>query len=264
MGCLGRPVASRAQPAALGRLTEAAEILEESLRIAGDVELWNTVQWVAGDLGLTHVMLDRGDDAERCFDEAERVATRYGLPAGRGLAHLGRGHLARRAGDTAAAREHFRQAVRLCEQVGSPALVATALSGLGYVEESVGHLDRAAEAHHQVLELARTARVGSLTAPGLEGLAGVAAARGDAEGADELGRAAALRARSGQPPHALEQPDIERIMRRVEEDLGSGFRRRLRTRSWSDEPGRPPNHPVSGDTVGVMRGRAACPVRRHR
>lgn len=206
----------------LGRLTEAVEILEESLRIARDVQLWNTVQWVAGDLGLTQVMLDRDDDARRSLDEAERVARRYGLPAGQGLAFLGRGYLARRAGNTAAAREHFRQAVSLCEQVGSPVLTATALSGLGYAEESAGELDRADDAHHHVLQLARTAQAVSLIATGLEGLAGVAAARGDTDRASELlGRAAGLRARHEQPPHALEHPDIQRVTRLAQQDLGA-------------------------------------------
>lgn len=60
-------------------------------RRRSSVCLWNTVQWVAGDLGLTQLMLDRPDDAERSFDEADRVAARYGLPAGQALAHLGRG-----------------------------------------------------------------------------------------------------------------------------------------------------------------------------
>lgn len=121
----------------VGRLTEAVEILRESLDIARDVRLWNTVQWVAADLGLTKLMLNRHDDAERSFDEAERVAARYGFPAGQGLAHLGRGYLARRAGDAATAREHLTKAINLCEQVGSPVLTATATSSLGYLEESV-------------------------------------------------------------------------------------------------------------------------------
>jgi tetratricopeptide (TPR) repeat protein len=200
----------------LGRLSEAVDILQESLRIARDVNLWNTVHWVAGDLGLTQLMLDRRDDAERSFDEAQRVATRYGFSAGQGLASLGRGHLARRGGDGAAAREHFRQAISLCEQVGSSLLTATALASLGYLEESLGELERADGAHRQVLALGGA----TFTAMGMEGLAGVAVARGAAMHAAELlGQAAELRDRHQLRPTPLERPDMQRITRLIRHRL---------------------------------------------
>src|SRR5690606_13847665 len=103
----------------LGRLAEAADAFAEALAVAADAGLWNTVQYAAAEAGLVAAALGEEDAARRRFDEAAGASRRIGDGAGEGLAAVGHGHLARRRGGLAEARERFAATVAVLADVGS-------------------------------------------------------------------------------------------------------------------------------------------------
>ncbi|GAA2868770.1 BTAD domain-containing putative transcriptional regulator [Pseudonocardia halophobica] len=200
-----------------GRPAEAVPLIERSARLATELGLLLTLQWMQAELAYCALLLgDRDRALERCA-EAEDTARRLGAGPGAEFAALVRGIDARRRGDLAGARSVLTAAVDHLAAAGIGGLAAALAVQLGHVLELSGELAAAERTHHRALELG-----GAAARPAaLEGLACVAVARGDAARAARLlGAAAADRDRTGHPADAVEQEAADRARSGARTALG--------------------------------------------
>ncbi|MFR9803327.1 hypothetical protein ACL02T_13625 [Pseudonocardia sp. RS010] len=226
-----------------GRPAEAVPLIERSARLAGELGLLLTLQWMQAELAYCALLLDDRDTALRRCAEAEETARRLGAGPGASFAALARGVDARRRGDLASARSVLAPAVEQLVAAGIGGLAAALAVQLGHTLEQSGELAAADRTHRRALELGGAAALPSA----LEGLACVAVAGAVAGGAvaggavpgravpgravaggavaggtvpgagaeraaQLLGAAAAERDRAGRPADAVEQADRDRAM----------------------------------------------------
>ncbi|GAA4688234.1 BTAD domain-containing putative transcriptional regulator [Pseudonocardia yuanmonensis] len=203
-----------------GRPAEAVPLIERSARLATELGLLLTLQWMQAELAYCALLLgDRDRALQRCA-EAEETARRLGAGPGAAFAALVRGIDARRRGDLPTARSVLAAAVEHLVAAGIGGLAATLAVQLGHVLELSGELAAAECTHRRALELG-----GAAVRPAvLEGLACVAVARG---GSDEavraarlLGAAASDREGTGHPADAVEQADVDRARSGARAALG--------------------------------------------
>ena len=200
-----------------GRPAEAVPLIERSARLATELGLLLTLQWMQAELAYCALLLgDRDRALERCA-EAEDTARRLGAGPGAEFAALVRGIDARRRGDLAGARSVLTEAGEHLAAAGIGGLAAALAVQLGHVLELSGELTAADRTHHRALALG-----GAAARPAaLEGLACVAVARGEAARAARLlGAAAADRDRPGRPADAVEQEDVDRARSGARTALG--------------------------------------------
>lgn len=200
-----------------GRPAEAVPLIERSARLAAELGLLLTLQWMQAELAYCALLLgDRDSALERCA-EAEDTARRLGAGPGAEFAALVRAIDARRRGDLAGARDVLTAAVEHLVAAGIGGLAAALAVQLGHVLELSGELAAADRAHRRALELGGAAARAAV----LEGLACVAVARGEtARAARLLGAAAADRDRTGHPADAVGQEDVDRARSGARTALG--------------------------------------------
>ncbi|MCE3555558.1 winged helix-turn-helix domain-containing protein [Pseudonocardia sp. RS11V-5] len=204
-----------------GRIPEAVRLIERSARLATDLGLLLTLQWMQAELAYCALVEgDRERALARCA-EAEETTRQLGAGPGAAFAALVRGIDARQRGDLAAARTALAPAVEQLTTAGIGGLAAALTVQLGHAHELSGDLAAAERAHRRALELGG----GVVRAAAVEGLACVAVARGDARSAARLlGVAAAERERTGRPADAVEQGDLDRATAGARAELGApGF-----------------------------------------
>ena len=125
------------------------------------------------------------------------------------------------AGDHSAARSLLSESLAVAEEIGYREGIAWSFNLLGVVSCRVGDHEAAEELLRDSLELHRALGDQWRTASVLDGLAACAAARSEAvRAARLLGAAAAIRSRIGVPIPTCEQPDHDRTVAMVRDELG--------------------------------------------
>jgi CHAT domain-containing protein/Flp pilus assembly protein TadD len=106
-------------------------------------------------LGLAESSLQRFDEAERHFGEAERLSRLY-QPDFLGELYLARGNLSLARGDFSAAESSYLQALRFSREKKQSFLTLKSLGSLGWVSMEEGHYDESIDWDTNALELSRT------------------------------------------------------------------------------------------------------------
>jgi len=106
-------------------------------------------------LGLAESSLQRFDEAEQHFGEAERLARLY-QPDFMGELFLARGNLSLARGDFPAAENSYLQALRFSREKKQPFLTLKSLGSLGWVSMEEEHYDESIDWDTHALELSRT------------------------------------------------------------------------------------------------------------
>lgn len=206
-----------------GRIEEAVARYEEAVRLAEDLGLLLTLQWMQAELAYCRLVLGDTEAALALCADAEASTRRLGTGPGRDFATLVRALVDRRRGDLTAARRGFAAAADALAAAGIRWLAAASRTHAGFVAELQGDLAAAEAAHREALELALTAMPAAVPAP-LEGLAAVAAAAGDGRRAARLlGAAAATRERTHHPADPIEREDLERAAAAARRLLGEAI-----------------------------------------
>ncbi len=129
----------------LGRFDEAAEALEEALRLAEAHGLADVAALAWLNRGALADQLDDIDTAEDCMRTALGLYRRLGDRRGEASALAGQGWLCRRRGELDQAYELLIQAAALFREVGDGFNRAKVLSSVGHASEAAGHYAEAAE-----------------------------------------------------------------------------------------------------------------------
>jgi CHAT domain-containing protein len=106
-------------------------------------------------LGLAESSLQKFDEAEQNFGEAERLARQY-QPDLMGELFLARGNLSLVRGDLSAAESAYRQSLRFSQEKKQSFLTLKSLGSLGWVSMEEEHYDESIDWDTNALELSRT------------------------------------------------------------------------------------------------------------
>lgn len=127
-----------------GRYAEARQLAEEALLVVAALDRLRDLAWAQEVVGETRWLCDDLDGAEAAYRQARATFDELGLQEGVMLTEHHFGQIARRRGEFAAARKHYRTSLELAHAQGDERMVGRCLAGLGALAASAGDDVRAA------------------------------------------------------------------------------------------------------------------------
>ncbi|HKV13089.1 MAG TPA: tetratricopeptide repeat protein [Thermoanaerobaculia bacterium] len=175
-----------------GKLAEAGRLFEESLAIRREQQDRSGEAYALDNLGV--VLRKRGDlaGARKRHEEALRIRRETGQKIGEVASLNNLGAVLLDQGELATAEKSFEASLALCRETGSKSASASALFGLGEVLAREGRLPEAKKRHEEALGLRTRLGEKGMAAESRLALAALKLEEGDAAGAGELARAAAV------------------------------------------------------------------------
>jgi LuxR family transcriptional regulator, maltose regulon positive regulatory protein len=136
----------------LGRLEEAARILESALTPAREYQEPHILAYLLQDLNLVYLKLGRLDAALVCLQETVALRRQLGISNGLALALNNLGYHYHQCGDYAQAFATFNEALALARRGGEPRTQAYLCWSLGDLERDRGNFSQAEALYAQALE----------------------------------------------------------------------------------------------------------------
>ena len=219
----------QARLAAIGGLAVAATftggrpdllgLFNEGVTLAGEVGSWWMLAMAAGFAGAAQASTDQAA-GQALVGRAEEAAIMSGNPFVIGAVSMAHGRLYGQLGQTDAAAERFGIAAARFAEIGDEQLGLAARSDLGHALRRGGRLPQAIAIYRETIggwvHLGHRGAVANQ----LENFAFVAIALGNAERAARLlGAADAIREAAAQPRAFDEEPEYDRELRRLHEEL---------------------------------------------
>jgi tetratricopeptide (TPR) repeat protein len=220
---------AQARLAAIGGLAVAAvftggrpdllALFDEGVALAGELGSWWMLAMAAGFAGAAQAATDQAA-GQALVGRAEEAAIMSGNPFVIGAVSMAHGRLYGQLGQTDAAAERFAIAAARFSEIGDEQLGLAARSDLGHALRRGGRLPQAIAIYRETIggwvHLGHRGAVANQ----LENFAFVAIALGNGERAARLlGAADAIREAAAQPRAFDEEPEYDRELRRLHEEL---------------------------------------------
>jgi predicted ATPase len=194
-------------------------LFNEGVTLAGEVGSWWMLAMAAGFAGAAQAATDQAA-GQALVGRAEEAAVSSGNPFVIGAVSMAHGRLYGQLGQTDAAAERFGIAAARFAEIGDEQLGLAARSDLGHALRRGGRLPQAIAIYRETIggwvHLGHRGAVANQ----LENFAFVAIALGNGERAARLlGAADAIREAAGQPRAFDEEPEYERELERLHEEL---------------------------------------------
>lgn len=127
-----------------GRYAEARDLAEEALLVVAALDRLRDLAWAHEVVGEARWYCDDLDGAEAAYRQARALFDELGVQEGVMLTEHHFGQIARRRGEVAAARQHYRTSLELAHAQHDERMVGRALAGLGALAAAAGDDERAA------------------------------------------------------------------------------------------------------------------------
>lgn len=127
-----------------GRYVEARQLAEEALLVVSALDRQRDLAWAQEVVGEARWLCDDLDGAEAAYRQARVTFDELGLQEGVMLTEHHFGQIARRRGEFATARQHYRTSLELAHTQHDERMVGRCLAGLGALAASAGDDEYAA------------------------------------------------------------------------------------------------------------------------